>query len=419
MTVVDTWCNGKLESIRYHVGFKGNPRFIQDSSSTKFGRNDSLDFDQLKNKLVARTAMESLLHSCALNSRTTFDKDQDDVPVLEKKALGDASEQALLKFYSSREDMPNLADIRAMYPKVFEIAFNSKNKWQLSVHSIGSRDQASGADGSALRNTEKLSSLKGAPERVFAKCSYIMVEDGHPENITDEWRHEFQEAYEKLASKGERVLGHAVLPLSGDNYPDDYDFSETTIPLEGYIFIGLTGLQDPPKSGVIEAIEKCHGAGIQVSMVTGDHPLTAKSIANQVGIINGEIVDDLDHLDDPVNREIPAVVVEGSKIDTLTEEQWRSILRKKEIVFARTSPQQKLAIVTRFQAAGHTVAVTGDGVNDSPALKKADLGISMGISGSEVSKEAAELVLMDDNFASIVAAIEEGRVSRCYQIDCC
>eukprot|EP01027_Heterolobosea_sp_BB2_P016022 GEZU01022867.1.p2 GENE.GEZU01022867.1~~GEZU01022867.1.p2 ORF type:complete len:330 (-),score=142.36 GEZU01022867.1:31-1020(-) len=183
----------------------------------------------------------------------------------------------------------------------------------------------------------------------------------------------------------------------------------------GYTFLGLIGLMDPPKNLVPEAIDTCNKAGIQVIMVTGDHPATAKSIAKQIGIIRGKTVEDIaKERGVPVQEvdmaEADAVVVHGTRIDELIRDEWDAILAKKEIVFARTSPQQKLIIVEKLQEKGHIVAVTGDGVNDSPALKSADLGISMGISGSDVSKEAAALILMDDNFSSIVAGIAEGRL---------
>lgn len=166
---------------------------------------------------------------------------------------------------------------------------------------------------------------------------------------------------------------------------------------------------DPPKVGVKEAIAKCKTAGIKVIMVTGDHCLTAKAIAMQVGILTeGEPVSmDVPKETDPPTR---GIVIQGHRISSFSEEDWNRVLSHKEIVFARTSPQQKLVIVEQNQRLGQCVAVTGDGVNDAPALKKADIGISMGISGSDVSKEAADLVLLDDNFASLVNGVEEGRL---------
>jgi len=180
-------------------------------------------------------------------------------------------------------------------------------------------------------------------------------------------------------------------------------------------FIGFTALIDPPKEGVPEAVSSCSEAGIRVVMVTGDHPETAKAIARQVNIIKGDTIEDIMEREDLSRDQVPdsrvqAVVVAGTDISQLSDKEWRRILNKREIVFARTSPQQKLVIVEKFQNNGEFVAVTGDGVNDSPALKKADIGIAMNISGSQLSKDSADMILIDDNFASIVNGIEDGRL---------
>ena len=197
-------------------------------------------------------------------------------------------------------------------------------------------------------------------------------------------------------------------------------------------YIGIGALIDPPRKQVPPAVEKCKSAGIKVVMVTGDHPATAHAIAKEVGIIWGRTEKDIreenklnpkyegkeslpvgspgyDEAEDPDFA--PAIVVPGWEFDHLTDKAtWDDYLRHGQIVFARTSPQQKLIIVENFQARGQVVAVTGDGVNDAPALKKADIGVAMGIMGSDVSKEAANMILLDDNFASIVAGVEEGRL---------
>merc|ERR1719427_1762454 len=173
---------------------------------------------------------------------------------------------------------------------------------------------------------------------------------------------------------------------------------------------------DPPRAAVPDAVSKCRSAGIKVIMVTGDHPITAKAIAKGVGIISegNETVEDIaQHLDIPVQRVIKldakACVVNGAQLKDMKADELDDLLRNhSEIVFARTSPQQKLIIVEGCQRQGSIVAVTGDGVNDSPALKKADIGVAMGITGSDVSKQAADMILLDDNFASIVTGVEEG-----------
>jgi sodium/potassium-transporting ATPase subunit alpha len=172
---------------------------------------------------------------------------------------------------------------------------------------------------------------------------------------------------------------------------------------------------DPPRPEVPQAVQDCMTAGIKVVMVTGDHPFTAKAIAKNIGIISFLTKEDLAHetgcdLSEINESDVRAIVIHGNLIPSLTEREWEIILSKDQIVFARTSPEQKLIIVQHFTAAGNIVAMTGDGVNDSPALKQAAIGVAMGKNGSDVAREAADIVLLDDNFASIVIAIKEGRL---------
>jgi len=249
--------------------------------------------------------------------------------------------------------------------------------------------------------------LKGAPERVIQKCTKIMI-NGEEIAITPEWMQKYNEAYENLGAMGERVLGFACKTMTGT--PMDYPFTnkpEPNFPVEGLTFVGLMSLIDPPREGVPEAVAKCKRARIKVFMVTGDHPITALAIAKQVGIIDQDkwdagkaLVVKGDDLRDWMDIEDPAE----------RQAKWDWALDHEQIVFARVSPAHKLLIVENCQRRGENVAVTGDGVNDAPALKKANTGIAMGISGKDVSKEAADMILMDDNFASIVNGVEEGRV---------
>jgi len=225
------------------------------------------------------------------------------------------------------------------------------------------------------------------------------------------------ETYEHLASKGHRVLAFAALALPGDKYPENFEFTKNPInyPTSELTFYGLTSLEDPPKHGVREAVGHCREAGVKVMMVTGDHPLTAEAIGRKINLMLQDTKESLAKKRGVAIEAVPecdvnAIVIHGEKVDSLTEADWDNIFSKEEIIFARTSPKHKLTIVKRAQSIGHIVGVTGDGVNDSPALKKADLGIAMNISGSDVSKEAAAMILVDDNFASTVNGIEEGRL---------
>merc|ERR1712025_224146 len=261
--------------------------------------------------------------------------------------------------------------------------------------------------------------MKGAPERILQRCSTIVI-DGQERALTEDWKNAFETAYMELGGLGERVLGFCDYMLPEDKYPAGYpyDADEDNFPLENLTFIGLMAMIDPPRAAVPDAVGKCRSAGIKVIMVTGDHPITAKAIAKGVGIISegNETKEDIAaRLNIPVEEvaegEAHAAVIHGSKLTDMSAEDVRDILKNhSEIVFARTSPQQKLIIVEGCQKLGAIVAVTGDGVNDSPALKKADIGVAMGIAGSDVSKQAADMILLDDNFASIVTGVEEGRL---------
>jgi len=270
-------------------------------------------------------------------------------------------------------------------------------------------------------NKNHLLVMKGAPERILDCCSSILI-GGATIPLDDEWRNRFNDSYVALGSLGERVLGFCDCSLSEDEYPlgfkFDADSDEPNFPRSGLRFCGLVSLIDPPRAAVPDAVSKCRSAGIRVIMVTGDHPITAKAIAKAVGIISdgSETKEDVAaRMHIPVEevdlRLAKAAVVSGSDLKEMSSDDLDHILRNhSEIVFARTSPQQKLIIVEGFQRMGAIVAVTGDGVNDSPALKKADIGIAMGITGSDVSKQAADMILLDDNFASIVTGVEEGRL---------
>merc|ERR1719422_136660 len=261
--------------------------------------------------------------------------------------------------------------------------------------------------------------MKGAPERILDRCSTIIV-NGKELPMNQEWKNAFNCAYMELGGLGERVLGFCDYVLPADQYPKGYPFDadEENFPVTGLRFVGLMSMIDPPRAAVPDAVGKCRSAGIKVIMVTGDHPITAKAIAKGVGIISdgSKTVEDIAadrgvpvEEDDP--REAKAAVIHGGDLRDMTPAQIDEILiNHSEIVFARTSPQQKLIIVEGCQRQGQIVAVTGDGVNDSPALKKADIGVAMGISGSDVSKQAADMILLDDNFASIVTGVEEGRL---------
>uniref|UniRef100_A0A8C3MVF4 Sodium/potassium-transporting ATPase subunit alpha n=1 Tax=Geospiza parvula TaxID=87175 RepID=A0A8C3MVF4_GEOPR len=349
----------------------------------------------------------ALARIAGLCNRAVFKPGQENVSISKRDTAGDASESALLKCIQL--SCGSVKRMRDRNPKVTEIPFNSTNKYQLSIHEREEDPQG------------YLLVMKGAPERILDRCSRILLQ-GQEQPLDQEMREAFQNAYLELGGLGERVLGFCHLYLPPDKFPRGFRFDadEVNFPTSDLCFVGLMSMIDPPRAAVPDAVGKCRSAGIKVIMVTGDHPITAKAIAKGVGIISegNETVEDIAaRLNIPVSqvnpREAKACVVHGSDLKDMSSEQLDEILRNHtEIVFARTSPQQKLIIVEGCQRQGAPIVpvTPGDGVNDSPALKKADIGIAMGIAGSDVSKQAADMILLDDNFASIVTGVEEGRL---------
>ena len=230
---------------------------------------------------------------------------------------------------------------------------------------------------------------KGAPEEVLARCTTVLGDDGLERALTPQERDAVRRHVEAFAADGLRVLGVAQRRLdAGAPVPDRRADAEQRL-----CFLGLVAMHDPPRPEVPEAVARCHDAGIRIIVVTGDHPVTATVIAQRVGIVGGE----------------PAVVT-GDRLDRTSEPELDELLRHEpDLVFARSSPETKLRITDALRAEGHVVAMTGDGVNDAPALRRADIGVAMGRSGTDVAREAATMVLTDDNFATIVAAVQAGR----------
>ncbi|TNN80830.1 Potassium-transporting ATPase alpha chain 1 [Liparis tanakae] len=351
-----------------HLWFDNNIH-AADTTEDQSGKN----FDQ------SSETWRSLARVASLCNRATFRPDQEGVPIPKRLVVGDASETALLKF--TELTVGNIVEYRDRFKKAVELPFNSTNKFQ--------------------------------------RCSTILIK-GQELPLDEQWSEAFQTAYMDLGGLGERVLGFCHLLLNEKEYPRGcpFDPDEMNFPTSGLCFAGLISMIDPPRATVPDAVMKCRTAGIRVVMVTGDHPITARAIAANVGIISegSETVEDIalrKHIPvEQVNkRDARACVISGGQLKDMSSEELDEALRNHpEMVFARTSPQQKLIIVESCQRLGSIVAVTGDGVNDSPALKKADIGVAMGISGSDAAKNAADMILLDDNFASIVTGVEQGRL---------
>jgi magnesium-transporting ATPase (P-type) len=253
------------------------------------------------------------------------------------------------------------------YPRTDLIPFESEHRFMATLHHSHTGDA--------------FIFLKGAPERVLEMCAHQRTVDGDQPLDRNYWLARIEE----LAQQGQRVLAIAVKPVSCEQM--ELKFSDVE---NGLIMLGMFGLIDPPREEAIEAVQVCNKAGIRVKMITGDHGATARAIAQQLKLVN---VDD---------------VLTGQELELMSEDELRQRVQDVD-VYARVNPEHKLLLVKLLQEQGLIVAMTGDGVNDAPALKRADVGTAMGQNGTEAAKEAAEMVLTDDNFASITHAIEEGR----------
>lgn len=280
---------------------------------------------------------------------------------------GDPMEGALLSFAGKA----GLDPLHSAYewPRLDTLPFDSRHRFMATLN----RHPQDEATATVF--------VKGAPEKILSMCATQICEGGEKPIDSGWWSTKADE----IAAKGQRVLAFALRPAAaGQGHLSSEDV------MQGLVLIGMTGMIDPPREEAITAVAECRTAGIRVKMITGDHAGTAAAIGAQIGLEN------------------PHRVMTGAEIDSLDNEALRAIVLDCDI-FARTSPEHKLRLVMALQSCGLTVAMTGDGVNDAPALKRADAGIAMGLKGSEAAKEAAELVLADDNFASIVAAVREGR----------
>jgi magnesium-transporting ATPase (P-type) len=288
--------------------------------------------------------------------------------------LGDPTEAALL--VAAAKGGLDLAAESQRTPRVRELPFESRRKRMSTVH------QAAGA---------RLVYVKGAPKEVLDLCTRIRF-DGQELALDDERKAQAVAANDEFARNGLRVLAVAMraLPLRPADLPS-VEYTPETLERD-LTFLGLVAMMDPPRPEVTDAVKRCHDAGIRIVMITGDYGLTAESIARRIGIVRGS----------------QTRIVTGTDLESMDDAVLQEVLQD-EVIFARVAPEHKLRVVSALQDQGHVVAVTGDGVNDAPALKKADIGVAMGLSGTDVAKEAADMILTDDNFASIVNAVEEGR----------
>lgn len=283
------------------------------------------------------------------------------------KIAGDPTEAALLVLAAKAGLFKD--ELLAAYPNISEFSFDAKRKRMSTIHK---------------HEGKILAFVKGAPDLLLERCDYILKE-GRIRKLTSKEKAQILAVADHMAERALRVLGMAYKEVQKKK---KFELEEIESKL---IFVGLTGMIDPPRPEARKALEKCRRAGIKVAVVTGDHKKTAEAIARELGLIGPN-----------------AIILSGSELDELPEDRFVEMVDK-VAVYARVSPEHKLRIVKALQSKGYVVAMTGDGVNDAPALKQADIGVAMGLIGTDVAKEAADMILQDDNFATIVAAIQQGR----------
>lgn len=346
MTVSDLYADGKLVLVT-GTGYEPSGRFSEDP--------------------VKNNELNLLLRMGALNNDSQIIDEEEGGH--HRRVMGDTTEGALL--VAAEKAKFNLAELKKKYPRVHEFPFDPDRKRMTTIHKTP--------------NGAVEAYVKGAPELTLALCTKIM-EHGKVRKLTPKDKKAILEAYKKMAGQALRVLTFTYKPLSGKPKSLKMDDVESDL-----IFVGMQGMIDPPRTEIKEAILTCKKAGVRVVMVTGDNEITARAISEHVGLIK------------PGERSVT-----GAELDKMSDDELKAIVEKVSI-FARTTPEHKMRIVNALIEKGHICAVTGDGVNDAPALKRANIGVAMGMAGTDVAKESSEIILTDDNFATIVSAIEEGR----------
>ncbi|MEM1539864.1 MAG: cation-translocating P-type ATPase [Candidatus Bathyarchaeia archaeon] len=350
MTVRKIYVDGKIVDVT-GAGYEAKGEFLLNGESIDPKNDDDLRL---------------LLEAAALCTNAQYNG---------KSIIGDTTEGALIVAAAKAGMLKE--DLEKAYPRVHEVPFTSERKRMTTVHKSS--------------NGNLRAYVKGAPEIVLERCTHVLT-NGKIAVLTEKKRQSILETNEKMAKDALRVLGVAFKELGHVN-PEKLDAEELE---SGLIFIGLLGMIDPPREEAKQAVKKCEEAGIKTIMITGDHKLTAVAVAKELGILKTSEGNDND------------TVLTGAELDVLSDEKFEKIAEK-VVVYARVSPEHKLRIVKALKKNGHIVAMTGDGVNDAPALKQADIGVAMGITGTDVTREAADIVLADDNFATIVTAVEGGR----------
>lgn len=374
-------------------------------------------------------AYQQLQFVAGVCNAAVFDAATNDLPLAQRKIHGDATDTAILRM---AEEMGGVEAANAGWQKLYELSFNSKNKFMLKLMKSDSADLSralSPPECNAFTTSDMVLLSKGAPDVLLKRCGSALDASGNVLPLTDSIKDQLVATQSDWSSRGQRVLLLARRIVNASLIDpslshDSSAFADRIMELNTELtVVGMVGIVDPPRPEIPSVVKTCRGAGIRFFMVTGDFQLTAVAIARQCGIVTAEKVHTIDELDrdiaiasvpkydvyaDNEARPQRALSLTGSDLMKLNENQWEQACQYDEIVFSRTTPEQKLRIVKELQSRDGVVGMTGDGVNDAPSLKQADVGIAMG-GGSDVAMEAADMILLD-SFASIIDALLYGRL---------
>jgi Ca2+-transporting ATPase len=369
MTVTRLWVDGTFVEVGGH-GYVPEGEFRVDGKA--------LDFNQYPAVLTA-------LWIGALNNDAVLEVNTNNGENA-YRIVGDPTEGALLVAAAKAGALPE--QLQMAYPREDEVPFDSMRKRMVTVHAVRApRPDDASPFGAAVAPDLHVVTVKGAPDEVLRLCRYYQDRYDQPQPLDDATRQRILAANDAMTREALRVLGVAYRVIPALPEQTDPEALERDL-----VFVGLIGMIDPARPEVIPALQKATRAGIRTIMITGDYPNTARAIAETIGLLR------------PQHQ-----VLTGAQLDAMDDATLQREVQRTD-VFARVSPQHKLRIVEALKANGEIVAMTGDGVNDAPAIKRADIGIAMGITGTDVAKETADMVLTDDNYASIVAAVEQGRI---------
>ena len=373
MTVTRIWSDGQFVSVS-GTGYTPKGEFHVDGKTVETRQYP---------------AILSTLWLGVLNNDAVIETTGESETNLTYRIVGDPTEGALL-VAAAKAGAVHI-DVKEAYPRESEIPFDSERKRMITVHEV---NRPHPNDLSPFYNDENKNwnviAMKGAPDIVLTLCSRYLGMDDKPRALTEDMRKQILAANDTMTQDALRVLGFASR-LERD-VPDNLEGVKTEDLEKDLVFFGLVGMIDPARTEVKPALEEARQAGIRTVMITGDYPNTARAIAENISLLR------------PGRK-----VMTGAELDALSDEELKNIIEETD-VFARVSPEHKMRIVDALQANDEIVAMTGDGVNDAPAIKRADIGVAMGITGTDVAKETADMVLTDDNYASIVSAVEQGRI---------